>query len=238
MQLESQHTPCSSSSYFMEYGYNIGSSIMRNSSSCAETCVKYALTQLCSSIWESRHIMYRFASVLLMFFVLFCFLHCVTWIVSPLVLLQRNFQEALKCSHYTERGTPASSLIRCGSAWQGWASCYKEYLIPFAEEKEITWKPFQLEMWEFQVLSTENHLRSWNWERAFVHSMCLAPVWFSYASKQDAFGNQSAHPCFINHLSASAKISPPPHHPLGVCGSPGCTVVCEMCFLCSVGDGG
>lgn len=171
----------------------------------------------------------------------FCFvffLHCVTWIVSPLVLLQRNFQEALKCSHYTERGTPASSLIRCGSAWQGWASSYKEYLIPFAEEKEITWKPFQLEMWEFQVLSTENHLRSWNWERAFVHSICLAPVWFSYASKQDAFGNQSAHPCFINHLSASAKISPPPHHPLGVCGSPGCTVVCEMCFLCSVGDGG
>lgn len=35
--------------------------------------------------------------------------------------------------------------------------------------------------------------------------VCLALTWFSYASKQDAFGNQSAHPCFINHLSASAK---------------------------------
>lgn len=40
----------------------------------------------------------------LFFFTLFnldCFL--------PLVMLQRSFQEALKCSRYTERGTPASS---------------------------------------------------------------------------------------------------------------------------------
>lgn len=67
--------------------------------------------------------------------------------------------------------------------------------------------------------------------------MCSAPAPLSYASKQDAFGNQSAHPSFINHLSASAKIPPPPS-PQCVCFSRLHCFVQDVFFLQHGGRGG
>lgn len=98
------------------------------------------------------------------------FLHCLTWIVPPPppIMLQRSFQEALKCSRYTERGTPASSLICCGSAWQGWASCSKEYL-----KKKILENPSKLEMcWVFSAFN-------WKSSKVMKLSFCSLHVFGS-----------------------------------------------------------
>lgn len=169
---------------------------------------------------------YRFGSVLLIFLFALFNLDCFPPIPG---MLQRSFQEALKCSRYTERGTPASSLICGGSAWQGWASCSKEYPKRNPLKTLPSWR------WdEFSVLSAESQRRSWNWQRAFVRSMCLAPTWFSYASKQDAFGNQSAHPYFINHLSASAKILPHPRQCLWFSRLRCLSAECEFFFCVCV----
>ncbi len=48
---------------------------------------------------------------------------CVTWVLFPLVLLQRSCLRAVKCSRYVERGTNTSSLWWLCMAGMGDNSC-------------------------------------------------------------------------------------------------------------------